>query len=222
MDVKLVVANGKNAGQAIPIAGSKFFIGRAEDCHLRPHSDLVSRHHCVILVEDGYVAVRDFGSKNGTYVNDERVELERELKTGDRLTVGQLQFEIQIGVEVGGKKKPAVHTVQEAAARTVQTSVGVEPQEDIDLSELLGDSETSPEKVAEMETRTIDSAATEKVEVAPVPKVQETKKAPPEPPTQQVEPAKTAAKAKPKPGSTKASSQNMAADALKNFFKSRR
>ena len=50
MEVKLVVTNGRHAGREIPIKGPKFFIGRAEDCHLRPGSDLVSRHHCVILV----------------------------------------------------------------------------------------------------------------------------------------------------------------------------
>ncbi len=74
MQVKLIVTQGKNAGQEVPVPGPKFFIGRAEDCDLRPQSDLISRHHCALLVEDGYVAVRDFGSKNGTFVNDQRVK----------------------------------------------------------------------------------------------------------------------------------------------------
>jgi predicted component of type VI protein secretion system len=120
MDLKLRVLEGKNAGQDIPVNGKKFFIGRAEDCHLRPGSDLISRHHCVLLVEDGYLGVRDFGSKNGTFVNDERVVGERELKAGDRLTVGPLRFEIHIAHVLGGKKRPPVGDIKEAAARTAQ------------------------------------------------------------------------------------------------------
>ena len=33
MEVKLVVADGKNAGKAIKIPGPKFLVGRADDCH---------------------------------------------------------------------------------------------------------------------------------------------------------------------------------------------
>jgi predicted component of type VI protein secretion system len=137
MEVKLVVANGKNAGQKIAVPGPKFFIGRAEDCQLRPNSELVSRHHCVVLIEDGFVAVRDFGSKNGTFVNDEPVRAEQELKNGDRLRVGQLEFTVELAVTVSGKKKPKVHSVQEAAARAAAT--GVASPDDLDLASLLGD-----------------------------------------------------------------------------------
>src|SRR6185295_4154930 len=104
MDLKLRVVEGKNAGQEISVPGSKFFIGRSEDCQLRPGSDLISRHHCVLLVEEGYVGVRDFGSKNGTYVNDERVVGERELKAGDRLSVGPLRFEVHLAHGLAAKK----------------------------------------------------------------------------------------------------------------------
>jgi pSer/pThr/pTyr-binding forkhead associated (FHA) protein len=120
MDLKLKVLDGKNAGQAIPVSGKKFFIGRAEDCHLRPNSDLISRHHCVLLVEEGYIGLRDFGSKNGTFVNDDRIIGERELKPGDRLTIGPLHFEVHIAHEIGGKKRPPVSDVKEAASRTAQ------------------------------------------------------------------------------------------------------
>lgn len=120
MDLKLKVLEGKNVGQEIPVHGKKFFIGRAEDCNLRPGSELISRHHCVLLVEDGYIGVRDFGSKNGTYVNQERVVGERELKPGDRLTVGPLQFEVHVAHNLGAKKRPPVGDIKEAAARTAQ------------------------------------------------------------------------------------------------------
>jgi len=145
MEVKLIVTQGKQAGQEVPVAGRKFFIGRAEDCHLRPHSDLISRHHCVILIEDAFVAVRDFGTKNGTYVNGQKIAAEVELKSGDRLKVGQLEFEVRIDVGVGGKKLPKVHSVQEAAIRTAEPPRPQKPvRDDVDVSDWLSDEDSSP------------------------------------------------------------------------------
>jgi len=141
MDVKLVVIGGKSAGKEIPVPGPKFFIGRSEDCQLRPQTDLVSRHHCVILAEEGFVAVRDLGSKNGTLVNGEMIRTERELKTGDHLKVGPLEFEVRLSVQVGGKKKPKVQSVGEAAARTAQRSVA---SDDMDISDWLEDEQPGP------------------------------------------------------------------------------
>src|SRR5437764_880289 len=114
MDLKLRVLEGKNTGQEIAITGKKYLIGRSEDCHLRPGSDLISRHHCALMIEDGYVGVRDFGSKNGTYVNKERVVGERELKAGDHLTVGPLQFEVCISHGLAAKKRPPVADIHQA------------------------------------------------------------------------------------------------------------
>jgi len=135
MDLKLKVLEGKNAGQEITVAGKKFFIGRAEDCHLRPGSDLISRHHCAIMNEDGYIAIRDFGSKNGTYVNGERVIGERELQAGDRLKVGPLDFEVQISHNLAGKKRPPVHDLKEAAARAAEDG----SKDDLDVANWLNE-----------------------------------------------------------------------------------
>jgi pSer/pThr/pTyr-binding forkhead associated (FHA) protein len=126
MELKLKVLQGTNAGQEVTINSPTFLIGRAEDCHLRPGSEMISRHHCVIVVDQTYVAIRDFGSKNGTYVNDLRVFGECELKSGDHLRVGPLEFEIstQQG-ELGGRKKPPVRSPKEAAERTAATQFDV-------------------------------------------------------------------------------------------------
>jgi pSer/pThr/pTyr-binding forkhead associated (FHA) protein len=124
--------SGRSAGQEIKIPVNKFFIGRAEDCHLRPHSDLISRHHCALLVEEGQASVRDFGSRNGTYVNDERVVGQRELHNGDKLKAGNLEFEVQLSSSVGGKKKPKVKDVKDAAVRTATGKpAGGTPDDDV-------------------------------------------------------------------------------------------
>ncbi|MGD9722805.1 MAG: FHA domain-containing protein [Pirellulales bacterium] len=166
MDLKLKVIEGKNAGQEIPVRGKKFFVGRAEDCHLRPGSDLISRHHCVLLLEDGYLGVRDFGSKNGTYVNEERVVGERELKAGDRLTIGPLQFEVCINHGLAAQKRPPVVDVKEAAARTAQdaakdpfdVSEWLSPESD-DATRTLTNGDTHSVSLAETDSIRLDAAA---------------------------------------------------------------
>jgi pSer/pThr/pTyr-binding forkhead associated (FHA) protein len=165
MDLKLKILQGKNAGQEVAIAGQKFLIGRAEDCHLRPGSDMISRHHCVIVVDQTYVAVRDFGSKNGTYVNSERVVGECELKSGDQLRVGPLEFEISMRQgELGGRKKPPVHSAKEAAERTAAG----QPDE-VDVAQFLDDpvGETpavvDSQCVAALDTQSIRLTETEQI-----------------------------------------------------------
>jgi predicted component of type VI protein secretion system len=140
MELILKLLNGRSAGKEIKVQVSKFLIGRADDCHLRPHSDLVSRHHCVLLVEEGFCAVRDFGSRNGTFVNDERLVGQRELRNGDHMKVGVLEFEVQLTSRVGGKKLPKVKNVKEAAQRTAAAAVARKGDED-DISDWLGDDE---------------------------------------------------------------------------------
>ncbi len=100
LQAELRVASGKQSGHVIPLVDSRFLIGREEDCHLRPNSDLVSRHHCVFKVDDYSLRVRDLGSTNGTLVNGERLRGEVMLNTGDRVTVGKLEFEVAVGEAV--------------------------------------------------------------------------------------------------------------------------
>ncbi len=116
MKVALKVLGGARAGMVIPITIPQFMIGRAEDCHLKPRSELISRYHCALLVESAYVAVRDLGSKNGVYVNGERIGVEQELKQGDRLAIGPLEFEILVQADAPVKTDPIADLVARVVA----------------------------------------------------------------------------------------------------------
>ncbi|RMG01390.1 MAG: FHA domain-containing protein, partial [Planctomycetota bacterium] len=162
MDVKLVVASGSLAGKAVTVKGPRFYIGRSEDCHLRPRSELVSRHHCAIILDGDYLAVRDFGSKNGTFVNGQRVRGECPLSDGDKLIVGVLEFVVKVEQPA---TKPKVESVQEAAARTAQAAQG-----DFDVDEWLTDEGTVGEdSPATAETKTIDVRVSETPEEVSTP-----------------------------------------------------
>ena len=152
MQLKLRVTAGSHAGREIKVPGSKFLIGRSEDCQLRANSDKISRHHCVITNEGTRIVVRDLGSKNGTELNDRKlVGEEAELNNSDRLVVGPLQFEVLIVADTQGEKKPKVSSVAEAAARTAEGSSADEGEVEAWLSEF------GPPAAANEDTAVLDS-----------------------------------------------------------------
>jgi pSer/pThr/pTyr-binding forkhead associated (FHA) protein len=91
-----VMTAGKLAGQVIEIKLPQFLVGRDPQCHLRPASALISKRHCALIQRDDKAFIRDFDSTNGTFVNDEPVEGERELKHGDQVKIGPIQFTVQL------------------------------------------------------------------------------------------------------------------------------
>ena len=76
-------------------------IGRDEGCHLRPHCPRVSRKHCAIATWAGKVRIRDLQSRNGTYLNEQRVQGEMAVNDGDQLQVGSQVFGFQISAAGG-------------------------------------------------------------------------------------------------------------------------
>jgi pSer/pThr/pTyr-binding forkhead associated (FHA) protein len=101
MKLSLVVLTaGKMEGKVLEIKVPQFLIGRDAECQLRPASPLISKRHCAIHQRDGQVFVEDFGSTNGTHVNDQPVTGEVELNNGDLLKVGPIQFTVRLDASV--------------------------------------------------------------------------------------------------------------------------
>lgn len=233
VSVKLIVRGGVNAGREIRLPGPKFLVGRADDCHLRPNSDLVSRHHCVVLVEDDFVSVRDFGSKNGTQVDNERVVGERELTNGCHLKIGPLEFDVQIAQAAEAKKKrPKVQSIKEAATRSAE---GLSEADDVDISNWIDDGgETQPQArpapISTDETQTIHDGGTEEINLGQTlmggPGDSKTKAVSPDQPTREMQrekdqPKKTPGKLPPLPKSGMGDSGSAAADTLRKLFNRR-
>jgi pSer/pThr/pTyr-binding forkhead associated (FHA) protein len=97
MKLSLVVMTpGKQEGKTLEVKLTQFVIGRDPQCHLRPASPMISKRHCAVLQRDGKAFLRDFGSTNGTFVNDKQVTGEVELNNDDRLKVGPLLFTVKM------------------------------------------------------------------------------------------------------------------------------
>lgn len=63
--------------------GSEITIGRSEDCQVSIPVRWISRRHAVLRHQGGQFTVEDAGSKNGVFVNGQRVVKPRPLADGD-------------------------------------------------------------------------------------------------------------------------------------------
>ena len=77
-------------------AGASLTLGRATDNALVLADPYVSRHHAVVVHARGRHYLQDQGSKDGTYVNGERVDA-CELHDGDEIRLGNTQLVLRVG-----------------------------------------------------------------------------------------------------------------------------
>lgn len=87
----------KKTGDAKPfqLPSHVTLIGRRQDCDLCIPLSVVSRKHCELNMDQNRLMIRDLGSRNGTFVNGQKVE-EARLNPGDQVQVGPVTFIVQI------------------------------------------------------------------------------------------------------------------------------
>ena len=98
MDAMLVMFRSDGQKRDFALTHQTTIVGRKNTCDLRIPLSSVSREHCQIEVRDDSLYLRDLGSSNGTFYNDERVQ-ETELQAGDRIKVGPVNFAVVIDGE---------------------------------------------------------------------------------------------------------------------------
>ncbi len=104
-------------------------LGRHPQCDVRFDSRRVSRFHCCLanLGERG-ILVRDLGSTNGTYVNNQRVR-EARIGPGDRL---RLAGEIEYCIERAGEPRHTGDSLSIPTSSQIELPSPVVPSSDSD------------------------------------------------------------------------------------------
>jgi pSer/pThr/pTyr-binding forkhead associated (FHA) protein len=85
--------SGASFGKTFPVYRTTV-LGRHSDCGIPLSGEGLSRRHAEISIEGSTLLVKDLGSANGTFINDERIE-EGELKFGDELRLDTVRFLVQ-------------------------------------------------------------------------------------------------------------------------------
>ena len=72
--------------------GKKYILGRGKDCDIDIDSLLLSRRHIeLIYYSSNLIQIKDLNSRNGTYINNSKVEPNQEIKFSvkDKLSLGE-------------------------------------------------------------------------------------------------------------------------------------
>lgn len=117
-------------------------IGRADGCLPQLPNDeahsTISRYHCLLDINPPNIRVRDFGSKNGTYVNGDKIGQrlphqtpeegakmnfpERDLQLGDIIKLSSTEFQVNIVVDPEN-----LPTIDVAKARVIYAEASHKP-----------------------------------------------------------------------------------------------
>lgn len=95
MNVNLVLCKKRGVFRSFHLPSPVTIVGRRQDCDMCVPLMVVSRRHCELHTDEGQLWIRDLGSRNGTFVNEERTE-NRQINPGDQIRIGPLRFIVQI------------------------------------------------------------------------------------------------------------------------------
>jgi DNA-binding CsgD family transcriptional regulator len=113
-ELVLVSQNHKGGVQGLYLDDGRFVLGRSSDCDFIIDHRTVSRHHAEIVVLDGTAAIRDLGSRNGTYVNGDRACDGQTVLPGDRVSIGNVLLVLKL--------RPASNPAVDSAIETEECS----------------------------------------------------------------------------------------------------
>jgi len=124
MTLVLEIVEGSDRGREVTL-DRELQVGRG-DVELALDDVQVSRHHARITPTADGILLRDLGSTNGTYVNDQPVQGNRSIQAGDLIRFGLTVVELRAaGMSSGVRASPDVTAV----------GVGVlQPATDIELA----------------------------------------------------------------------------------------
>lgn len=96
-EAALVVIHGLDLGRKYDLGTDATVVGRSSKADIQIDQESISRNHAKFTNARGRVSVKDLGSTNGTYVNDELVSGELTLRNGDLVKIGRTIFKFIAG-----------------------------------------------------------------------------------------------------------------------------
>jgi len=130
--VDLLVLNGSRAGARFSLPDVPTVLGRSPEAHLRIDDPWISNMHALFESRGETLWVVDLGSRNGTFVGEERVE-EAQVGVGAVLSFGRTEVRVEAqggaGLATGMAHTPTNLEVLRTTLRTdrVITSPGLVP-----------------------------------------------------------------------------------------------
>ena len=114
--ITIEIIKGEGAGQKFEYEDAeRIFVGRQADCGIVLPEKTVSRYHCLLDINPPTVKLQDFGSLNGTFLNDVKIgQRERDISWEEASRDAHKEYELHDGDVIGiGKKCRLKCTVEE-------------------------------------------------------------------------------------------------------------
>ncbi len=92
---KLVITEGSNAGETLPLSGETITLGRGGDSTIRLDDDYVSTRHARFVTNGEEWFIEDMGSTNGTYIGSTRVTRATAITPGTAVRLGKTIVELR-------------------------------------------------------------------------------------------------------------------------------
>lgn len=130
MQVTLLVRAPRKPEKRVTVE-SDVVIGRAKDCNLQVLSNDVSRKHCQLVIGESSVAIRDLGSGNGTLLNGQKTEPNKDtpLISGDIVRIGPLVIRVDFHANplLTSESPTAASPAEDPASEQILEPVSVDP-----------------------------------------------------------------------------------------------
>lgn len=131
----LRIVQGVEPNKTFALESDRSTIGRSSDCEVALDVAAVSRRHAVVVRQgDAYLA-EDLGSRNGTFVNGQRILAPTPLSHGDRIVVCDQEFafetpEMAKPSLLGGRPSSATSSLVELVDESAEEQSGDESASD--------------------------------------------------------------------------------------------
>ncbi len=108
----------------------KYRIGRSKDCDLFLPEITVSKNHAAIEVKEGddFFYLTDLGSHNGSFLNGARITETVEVKEGDTISLGGVEFRV-VETEKSAPEKPSAQSISQKTDSNLYKSMVMPIQE---------------------------------------------------------------------------------------------
>ncbi len=139
-------------GQVYQLAQRQTLVGRSRRCAIVLASRLASREHCVLERSGAALTLIELGSKNGTWVNGERVTRRRQLAKGDAIRIGSDHLEVIENVKANEPEPRRQVETQRMARKPSEdrfdddSTATVDHASVLDLAEVLLETASNPEQ----------------------------------------------------------------------------
>ncbi len=143
----------KHGDKMYRLAQRQTLVGRSQRCMIVLESHLASREHCILERSGATITLIELGSKNGTWVNEQRVTRRRQLAVGDKIRIGSDHLEVVENVVLNSTyRRPQAETQRmprspaDSDSDEDASTATVDHASVLDLAEVLLETAGNPEQ----------------------------------------------------------------------------